>query len=185
LVWRISLWYFSKVFAQTARVGKPGFILDGYELHSFGRTGVLPDGNQSAYLHELPFFIALNSGVGVTRRRSNFHRTKLTGWAFSESSASLPMRWMTEHLHWPVCRYFTGTLFICAISVHILHRLLSFTHIHNGFHKVSHAASNVGWRTNLPTHTKDYGIKSLALFIPFPFSLIEDLWLLLIGKNVV
>jgi hypothetical protein len=74
---------------------------------------------------------------------------------------------------------------VCIDQSIDIHRLPPLTHIHNSFHKVSQAASNVGWRTNPPTHTKDYGIKSLALFIPFPFALIESLWLLLIGKNVV
>jgi len=91
---------------------------------------------------------------------------------------------MAERPHRLGYLYFTGTLLFVQF------RFPYFTgypspSIHNGFHKVSHAASNVGWRSIPPAHTKDYGIKPLALFIPFPFALIESLWLLLKSKNVV
>lgn len=41
------------------------------------------------------------------------------------------------------------------------------THIHNSFHKVSQAASNVDRRTAYLSHTKDYGIKPLRYLFRF------------------
>ena len=41
------------------------------------------------------------------------------------------------------------------------------TNIHNSFHKISQAASNVGRRTNYLSHTKDYGIKPLRYLFRF------------------
>lgn len=46
-------------------------------------------------------------------------------------------------------------------------------HIHNSFHKVSQAASNVSWRTILPAHTKDYGIKPLRYLFRFLLHLLR------------
>ena len=67
------------------------------------------------------------------------------------------------YMQWPYpCKHITA----CFTGYHL-------PHIHNSFHKVSRAASNVGRRTAYLSHTKDYGIKPLLYLFRFLLHLLS------------